>query len=77
MDENFWREVERARNMTSDERISEGFRMFEREREARLAELQAQFPDATPEQVREMFRAELDAQRREKHAFIDKYGILP
>ena len=77
MDENFWREVERAKNMTGPERVSESLRMFERERDARLAALHAQFPEATPEVVREMFRAELEAERREKHAIIEMYGLLP
>lgn len=51
VDANFWREVERARKMTPDERIREGFRLFEQGRNYIVNSIQTTFPEATPEEV--------------------------
>lgn len=51
MDENFWREVERARRMTPDERIREGFRLFEQGRDYIVRSIESTFPDMPPDEV--------------------------
>jgi hypothetical protein len=51
MDESFWREVERARRMTPDERVSEGFALFEQGRNYITDRIRQTFPDATPDEV--------------------------
>lgn len=51
MDESFYQEVERARNMTPDERMREGFRLFEQGRDYIVHSLEQTFPEMTLEDV--------------------------
>jgi hypothetical protein len=77
MNEAFWEEVKRAKKMTGAERMSEGLRMFDRECQARRAELHQQYPDATEVEVRQMLRNELAEARREENELWVKHGLLP
>jgi hypothetical protein len=52
MDERFWQQVERARRMTPDERLREGFALFEQGRDYIVNSIRTTFPDATEEDVR-------------------------
>lgn len=51
MDENFYQEVECARNMTPDERVREGFQLFEQGRDYIVRSLEQTFPEMTLEEV--------------------------
>jgi hypothetical protein len=51
MDAKFWEEVERARRMTPDERIREGFRLFEQGRDYIVRTIEQSFPEMPPEDV--------------------------
>jgi hypothetical protein len=52
MDERFWQQIERARKMTPEERIREGFALFEQGRDYIVSCIRTTFPDATEEDVR-------------------------
>jgi hypothetical protein len=51
MDEKFWREVERARLMTPEERIREGFRLYEQGHDYIVSSIRTTFPEASDEEV--------------------------
>jgi hypothetical protein len=51
MDDAIWKETERATGMTIDERLREGFRLFEQGRNYIVNTVGETFPDATPEEV--------------------------
>lgn len=51
MDESSHQEIERARNMTPDERMREGFRLFEQGRDYVVRSLEQAFPEITLEEV--------------------------
>jgi hypothetical protein len=52
MDEHFWKEVELARKMTPDERVREGFRLFEQGCDYIVRSIEANFPEMHPNEVR-------------------------
>ena len=52
MDEAWHREVERARRMTPDERMREGFRLFEQGRDYIDHSIEATFPEMPADEVR-------------------------
>jgi hypothetical protein len=51
MDDNFWKEVERARRMTPDERIREGFFLFEHGRDYIVRSIEATFPEMPADEI--------------------------
>ena len=68
MDESFWQQVERAKEMTPDERIREGFRLFEQGRDYITTRIRSHFPDASEEEVRDIRQLVL---RR-----ADEWGVI-
>ncbi len=59
MDDGFWQQVERARRMTGDERMREGFALFDRAMAIMSDGIRHQFPTATPEDVQRIRRERL------------------
>lgn len=59
MDESFWQQVKRARGMTGDERVREGFALFDRALQLMADGIRHQFPNATPEEVNRIRRERL------------------
>lgn len=59
MDEDFWRQVERAKRMTPQERVREGLQLFDRALSLMAAGIRHQFPDATEEEVCQIRRERL------------------
>jgi hypothetical protein len=51
MDEHWREEIERARRMAAEERINEGFALFEQGMNYITERIQQTFPEATPEVV--------------------------
>lgn len=51
MDESTREQIERARRMTPDERIREGFRLFERGRDYIVHSLEQTFPEMPLEEI--------------------------
>jgi hypothetical protein len=51
MDSNFREEIERARRMTPDERIREGFQLHEQGRDHIVKSIRETFPEAANEDV--------------------------
>ena len=51
MDERFLHDIERARRMTPEERILEGFRLFEQGQAYIMNSIRSTFPEATDEDV--------------------------
>ena len=67
-DDEFWERVRRARLMTGEERIGEGFRLAEVERLEVLERFRSAHPDRDEEQRRAMVRAHFAEQRRRERA---------
>jgi hypothetical protein len=63
MDENFWRQIDRARRMTGEQRFREGLALVDRSLRLMEDGIRHQFPDATPEEVRRIRRERLAAVR--------------
>ncbi|MGE3243912.1 MAG: hypothetical protein AB7I57_22810 [Pirellulales bacterium] len=59
MDENFWRQVDRARRMTGEERFREGLALVDRSFRLMDDGVRHQFPNATPEERRQIRRERL------------------
>lgn len=59
MDDSFWRQVERARKMTGDERVREGLALFDRAIRIMTDGIRHQFPGASEEEVRQIRRERL------------------
>ncbi len=59
MDENFWRQVDRARRMTGDERFREGLALVDRSFRLMDDGIRHQFPNATHEERRQIRRERL------------------
>lgn len=51
MNDDFWKETELATGMTIDERLREGFRLFEQGHDYIVRSIQETFPEATEEDV--------------------------
>ncbi|MCE9544718.1 MAG: hypothetical protein K8T25_04255 [Planctomycetia bacterium] len=64
MDESFWAEVERAKQLTGPQKLSESFRLFDEASERMLAGIKAQFPHLTDEEARRLRRERIDRIRR-------------
>jgi hypothetical protein len=63
MDESFWQQVERAKRMTGADRFREGLALVDRTLRLMSDGIRHQFPDATPEQVRQIRRERLAINR--------------
>lgn len=63
-DEDFWRQVERAKRMTPEERAQEGLDLFDRALVMMSAGIEMQFPNATPSEIAEIRRERLRVVRR-------------
>jgi hypothetical protein len=59
MDENFWRQVDRARRMTGADRFREGLALFDRSLRLMDDGIRHQFPTASPEERRRIRRERL------------------
>jgi hypothetical protein len=59
MDENFWRQVERARRMTGAERFSEGLSLVDRSFRLMDDGIRHQVPNASAEERRQIRRERL------------------
>jgi hypothetical protein len=64
MDASFRRQIERARRMTGDERVREGLALWDRSLRIMTDGIRHQFPDASPEKVRQIRRERLARIRR-------------
>ena len=53
-------EIEKARRMTPDEKLREGFRLYEEECRQLTDEIRREFPDADDKEVRRMLNEKLD-----------------
>ena len=51
MDDSFRQQVQRARRMTLDKRVREGFALFEQGRDYIIRRIRESFPDATEDDV--------------------------
>jgi hypothetical protein len=67
-DEEFWKHVRRARQMTSEERIREGFRLAEVERQEVLERFRSAHPDRDEQQLQAMVRTHFAELRRRERA---------
>ena len=56
MDDSFRQQIERARRMTPDERVREGFALFEQGRDYIIRRIQESFPDATEDDLDRILR---------------------
>jgi hypothetical protein len=59
MDENFWRQVDRARGMSGADRFREGLALVDRSFRLMDDGIRHQFPHATPEERRQIRRERL------------------
>ena len=59
MDANFWRQVDRARRMSGEERFREGLSLVDRSFRLMDDGIRHQFPNATPEERRKIRRERL------------------
>lgn len=57
--EDYWRQVDRARQMTPEERFREGLDLFDRSLRLMTAGIRAQFPEASDDEVRRIRRERL------------------
>jgi isocitrate dehydrogenase kinase/phosphatase len=64
MDEDFWREVIRARKMTESQRLREGFDLYDRSLKLMTAGIRADFPEADEQEVARIRRERLAIVRR-------------
>lgn len=69
-DPDFWEQVERARRMTGEEKIREGFRLFEVECQQVRDKFQALHPGLDDDHILAMSRAYFDEQRER-----DRVGV--
>jgi hypothetical protein len=60
-DQQFRQRVERAHQMSFNETLLGGLRLFDEECERLRLDLQAQFPSETPEQIQQRIRAHYEA----------------
>jgi hypothetical protein len=56
MHASFWEEIDRSRALTEEQRARDTLELIEMTREMNLAGIRMQFPDATDEDVRRIFR---------------------
>jgi hypothetical protein len=63
MDDSFWRQVERARGMTGEQRFREGLALCDRTFGIMRDGIRYEFPNATPEEVSRILRERLSAIR--------------
>jgi hypothetical protein len=62
----FWERVRRARQMTPQERILEGFRLFEQYCEDMAAQIRREYPQLDEPQVQQLLTQRLELLRREE-----------
>lgn len=65
-DASYWEKVRRAQAMTPEERVREGFRLFDEERRAVALSFRQRFPEATEEDVHNMVNEEYRKRREKK-----------
>jgi hypothetical protein len=63
MDDSFWRQVNRARKMSPDERFREGLGLCDRARRLMEAGVRHQFPKATMAEVSQILRQRMSVIR--------------
>ena len=64
MDDSFWQQVDRAREMTGDQRIREGLALWDRSFKLMKDGIRHQHPSASPEEQRRILRRRLARIRR-------------
>ena len=74
--EEYWRKVLEARQMSPSDKVLTGFRLFEQECVAARARIRREHPGADEKQVSQVLQKELDAERRSKDEIL-RSGLLP
>jgi hypothetical protein len=69
-EEGFQQAVLRARNMTGEEKILEGIRLFNEECEEMAAAIRLEMPNASEDVVQAALRARLDEERKKEEEGI-------
>ncbi len=64
MDESFWEEVDRAKRMPGDQRMTESLRLFDEAARRMLAGIKSEFPGMSDEEARQIRRQRIDIIRR-------------
>lgn len=64
MDASVWDEIERSRQLTGAQRMSESLRLFDESSRRMLAGIKSEFPDISDEDARHIRRDRLDRIRR-------------
>ncbi len=68
MDESFWQQVERARNMTGEQKVRESLQLFERTSRLILDGLRDEFPGDSEEKLLQKLYARLEINRQVESA---------
>ena len=64
MDDSFWEEIERFRNVPGGKKMTEGLRLFDAAMRRMLAGIKSQFPGISDEEARRVRRERLERIRR-------------
>ena len=64
MDDSFWEEIERFRNVPGGKKMTAGLQLFDAAKLRMLAGIKAEFPGVSDEEARQIRRERLDWLRR-------------